>query len=331
MAASSARKRARSAVSERERALIDAMVARVPHPPDGLSGPGDDAARVAAGPDRVVTTDLMVEGTHFVRAHPPGWLGWKLLAVNLSDVAAMGATPEGFTVSAALPSEAPMAWWEALAGGVGELARQTGALLVGGDVVRSCGPVMLSVTAWGTVVGGPLCRTGGRAGDRLMVAGALGRAGAGCRRWLDGAGTAWGAAPPEVDACVRAHLRPEPPLWAGPWALSHGATAGMDLSDGLAVDAPRLASASGVGLDVELDRLPSDPALPEASPLQRAAGGEDYGLLCLVPARVATRFRERGFADLGAATGGPSGGVRWWQAGSRVEPGSLAFHHFAGE
>ncbi len=312
----------------REQALIDAMRGAVPCPP-APAGPGDDAAVLDADA-HVVTTDLMVEGTHFLRAHPPRWLGWKLLAVNLSDVAAMGARPGAFTLTAALPADTPAEWWEALASGVGDLARAWGARLVGGDVVASPGPVMLGVTAWGQLPGPPLRRNGGRAGDRLMVFGAVGRSAEGCRQWLGRATGDWGSDPTDAldDPCLRAHLRPCPDLSVGPWAVAHGATAGLDLSDGLAVDLARLATASGVALAVDLDRLPADPACGHLPPEVRAAGGEDYGLATLVRPDQAPRFLERGFTDLGSATASAAAPVIWTRAGREVDVEPLAFRHF---
>lgn len=311
-----------------EEALVLAMIARVPHaaPPEG---PGDDAALVPRGPDRVVTTDALVEGIHFLRAHPPAWLGWKALMVNLTDVAAMGARPEGFLVAAALPAGAPLSWWEALADGMGELARDAGVLLAGGDVVRSPGAAVLTITAWGRLEDTrPLRRSGGRPGDLLMVHGPVGRAGVGLSRWLREAGDTWGAEPPEAaDAALAAHLRPSPDLAAGPFAARAGATAGMDTSDGLATDAPRLARASAVGLEIDLDRLPDDPACAGATADERAAGGEDHGQLVLVPPSLEGTFRARGFATIGRAVDGAPE-VGWLRAGRPTSLAAKPFAHF---
>ncbi len=320
-----------------EAGRIASMVARAPHPPSPMV-PGDDAAvlpPVAPGLQRVCTTDLMIEGVHFVRAHPPRWLGHKLLAANLSDVAAMGARPEAFVVTAALPEQTPDAWWEALGDGLGALAARSGASLVGGDVVRSPGPVMLGVTAWG-VCERVLTRAGGRVGDVLMVRApdGLGRSRLGLGRWLtlserrEGFGAAAEAAWSD-DHCLRAHLRPDPDLAAGPWASTHGASAGLDLSDGLAVDLPRLAAASGVRLIVDLDRLPPDPACDALSADERAAGGEDYALAVLVPAEHASSFEERGFARLGVAETGT--GVEWRRGGRAVTLQAASFQHFGAQ
>lgn len=322
-----------------EEAIIAAVTTRCPTRPSPY-GPGDDAALLDAGERRVLTTDALVEGTHFLRPHPPRALGHKALAVNLSDVAAMGATAEAFTLTAALPPELPIATWHALAEGLGAYAAQAGVYLAGGDTVRADGPLMLSVTAWGRLPAGadPLRRQGGEPGDLLMVAGAIGRAGLGLERWLaltDEAATRRRWAPPDrsiTDPLLAAHLAPEPPLWAGPWALAHGAHAGMDLSDGLATDLPRLAAASGVTLAVDLDHLPPDALLGDLDPPSRAAHGEDYGLVALVPPAARDAFAARGFVAIGRAQQSAEpgrSGVLWRLGGRELSPVVPRFSHFA--
>lgn len=310
-----------------EDGLIRAILAAVPHAAAPL-GPGDDAAVLPAAVDgvgRVITTDALIEGTHFLRAHPPEALGWKSLAVNLSDVAAMGAVPEAFTLALGAPAGLADAWLEGFAAGLGACARASGVVIAGGDTVRSPGPIVVSITAWGRLTGPPLTRSGGRSGDVLMVVGSIGRAGLGLERWLSGQPNV----APDVlaDACLAAQLRPEPPLWAGPFAAASGAHAGMDLSDGLATDVPRLAIASGVEIVVELDRLPADAALGDMPARARAAHGEDYGLVVLVPPERAEALAARGFVALGFARDGAPG-VIWREAGRAVEPVRPAFAHF---
>ncbi len=317
-----------------EEARIADVLAAVPAV-SGVFGAGDDAAAMGETRGRrVVTTDAMVEGVHFLRGHPPAWLGWKLLAVNVSDVAAMGARPEGFLLTVALPEDLPRAYWLALCRGLGACARRYGVRVVGGDTVRSPGPLMLSVTAWGAAAGERLLtRAGGRAGDLVMALGPVGRAGVGLERWLARSGReGWAEdGEPDVDPCLRWQLRPEPDETAGPWALEHGATAGMDLSDGLLTDAPRLAAASGVTLDLELGRLPADEALAGVDAEVRAAGGEDYGLLVMVPPEREALFVQRGFVTLGRARAADPAGERvaWWRDGTRVTPQARPFTHFA--
>ena len=318
-----------------EEGLITTVLALVPSRPPPY-GAGDDAAVMTqTSGQRVITTDALIEGTHFVRAHPAEALGYKALAVNLSDVAAMGATPEAFLLSAALPADVPGRWWEAFCSGLGACARDAGVYIAGGDTVKSPGPVSLSITAWGASAR-VLRRTDGRPGDLVFVAGVIGRSGLGLERWLAVAGgaTEWGPdeLAPEVgaDACLRHHLRPTPPLWAGPFAAEVGANAAMDLSDGLATDLPRLARASGLALMIELDRLPDDPAVGALSPAQRAATGEDYGLVVLAPPSCSAALMERGFVLIGRADEGPDRrhGVIWRLDGVEQPAPTPSFAHF---
>jgi thiamine-monophosphate kinase len=314
-----------------EEGLIADLLAACPTlpPPDG---PGDDAALLSASP-RVITTDILIESTHFLRAHPMAWLGWKALMVNLSDVSAMGAHPEAFLVSVAIPDDLPRPAWQGLCAGLGEAARAAQVHVVGGDTVRSPGPLCLTITAWGRAPQRLLRRSGGRPGDILMTTGPVGRSGLGLARWLrspDSRGP-WSHPLPLAlleDPAIRWHLRPEPPLWAGPLAAELGASAAMDLSDGLATDLPRLARASGVALRVDLDALPSDPAAP-TSPLERAASGEDYGLVILAPPEVAVRLAARGFHSIGLALEpSTSPAVHWHLEGRALGPLSPSFAHF---
>ncbi|PIE65740.1 MAG: thiamine-phosphate kinase [Deltaproteobacteria bacterium] len=314
---------------------MEAVVAAAAAPPTPF-GPGDDAAVLpAARGRRVVTSDALVEGVHFLRAHPPEALGWKAVAVNLSDVASMGARPEGFVLSAAVPEDLPARWWRGFARGLAACARWGGAALVGGDTVRSPGPLMLTVTAWGALPEGDaaLLRHAGEPGDTLLVRGDVGRSGLGLRRWLEAASgrAGWAEDHPVEDAVLQAHLRPRPPLEAGPAALALGARAGMDLSDGLAVDLPRLARASEVTLVVDLDRLPADPLLAGVSAVARASGGEDYALVVLAPPERVAKLVAEGFAPIGEARqsrGGDPPGVLWRLGGRPVDPALTPFEHF---
>lgn len=315
---------------DREARFIQIMRGLIPGPPSPEEGPGDDCA--ALGPQgprgrRVLTTDALVEGVHFVRAHPPRWLGYKTLAVNTSDVAAMGARPEGFVLAAALPPDTPDAWWEALARGLAEAARDAGCALVGGDVVGSPGPIMLTVTAWGaTPTPALLRRDQARPGQDVWLAGTVGRSRRGLAGWLQRPhdAAAWPAPDAhrglEGDACLEAHLRPTPPLGAGPAALAAGATAGMDISDGLVRDATRLGQASGVVVVVDARALPPDAALggdgggpapvhadaggrgggsAREQALERLRGGEDYALVVTAPRQAAEALRRAGLHRVG--------------------------------
>jgi len=329
--------------TDQEDAVIASVLAHVPHPATP-HGPGDDAA-VYAG--RVVTTDLLIEGTHFVANHPPEALGWKALAVNLSDIAAMGAVSEAFTLGLSLPkvwsADYRKAWVDSFASGLGACARWGGATLIGGDTVSVEGGIAIAITAFGRHPGVPpdgrwLRRDALATGDRVLIYGTVGRAGLGLRRWLGGLEAGTRPADLAVDRCVDAQLRPTPPLWAGPFALRHGALAGMDLSDGLATDLPRLARASGVDLAIELGRLPEDPALRSIgdellmTAVDRAAAGEDYGLVVTVQPSLAAVFVAEGFIDVGEAVesdpGRPAGEVHWYLNGVPIAQPVPAFTHF---
>jgi thiamine-monophosphate kinase len=296
-------------------------------------GPGDDGAVLSSGPSRVLSTDTMIEGTHFLRAHPPRALGWKVLAVNFSDVAAMGANPEAFVFSAALPENTPEAWWTAFSEGMAEYANRVGAVLVGGDIVRSPGPISLTVTAWGMCDDHEACltRAAAQRGDVLMATGHFGRAAEGLNHWITTVSDqAWADAGDRVDpsdVVVLAFLKPDPPLWAGPWALAHGARAGMDCSDGLATDLGRLAHASQVGISVDLSQIPTDPAIL-ATVTQRVVRGEDYGFVCCVPPHHVEAFQAKRFAQIGLVE--EESGLRWHYDGLPVALDEDPFEHFSG-
>ena len=155
----------------------------------------------------------------------------------------------------------------------------------------------------------------------------VGASSEGLRRWMMHEGSAqWSVEVPNIDEVIMSHLRPEPPLWAGPWALRNGASAGMDCSDGLIQDVDRLARASGVGFDVDLGGLSPDPRCGAMGLIERAAGGEDYGLLVCVPAQRRNDFEARGFLHLGVAR--QTIGVRWFEGVERLEVTSEGFIHF---
>ncbi len=264
-----------------------------------LVGPGDDAAVVAAPDGRfVVSTDVLVEDRHFRRAWSTGYdVGRRAAAQNLADVAAMGARATSLVVSLVVPGDLPVAWVTGLARGLGEACEPVGAAVVGGDL--SGGDlVVVAVTVHGDLEGrSPVLRSGARPGDVVAHAGVLGWGAAGLA--LLEAGVARDAAADgdaAVEALVVRHLVPEPPLDAGPAAARAGATAMLDVSDGLLRDGGRLARASGVVLDLDPATLAGDDvltsaarvAMPRAEPaaVVRAwvlGGGEDHGLLATFP------------------------------------------------
>jgi thiamine-monophosphate kinase len=229
---------------------------------------GDDAAVVRARPLAVTSIDTVVDGVHFSLAtHSPADVGWKALATALSDIAAMGAEPGEAYVSLVLPGgfEGGLD----LVAGMEELAARHGATIAGGDVVR--GPVLtvaVAVTGWAEREDELVGRDGARAGDLVGVTGELGGSEAG-RLLLE-------RSEREPAEPVRRHLRPEPRLAEGSALARAGAGAMIDLSDGLATDAGHVAAASGVRLDIALERIPCAPGV---SPAEAATGGDDYELL----------------------------------------------------
>ncbi|TAM71304.1 MAG: thiamine-phosphate kinase [Microbacteriaceae bacterium] len=295
---------------------------RLPASDAALVGPGDDAAVLSAPDGRyVVTTDLMVHGPDFRFAwSAPADLGWKAAASNLADVAAMGARPTALLVAIAAPRATPVAVLEGIADGLRQAcaALAPGCGVVGGDLSAS-DTFTIAVTAFGDLEGRPpVLRSGARIGDTVAVAGELGAAAAGLallfRRATDAEGTpdAQSAAGLRAEhrVVVEAQLRPRPPIRAGALAAQGGATAMLDLSDGLVLDARRIAQASGVCID--LDR-----AALGAEPERSLAGGEDHSLLaCFPPERpLAAGFRRIGRVVAGDGVlvdGEPYTGLGGW-------------------
>jgi thiamine-monophosphate kinase len=217
--------------------LIDALSAWLPPGPRTLVGIGDDAAVLAVPDGRVVaTTDFLLEGRHFRR----DWsgaadVGHKAAARSLADLAAMGAEPSALLVALAAPADLPVSWARELAGGLAAECARAGASVIGGDTARA-GQVLLAVTGLGDLAGrAPVRRSGAAPGDLVAVAGPLGPAAAGLA--LLSAGMAQGP-------LVAAHLRPAPPYEAGPEAADLGATAMIDVSDGLLADLGHVAASA---------------------------------------------------------------------------------------
>ena len=260
------------------------------------TGIGDDAAVVepARGALDVVTTDTLVEGVHFDRSFVSAAdVGHRTLAVNLSDLAAMGATPRVAVLSLVLPGTLPAADLDGIIEGLLGLAASHRVALVGGNVTRTHGPLVLGVTAVGAVRRRRvLTRGGGRPGDELWVTGAVGAAAAGLAALRQHSGTA--AAPgPDLDDCIERYRRPEPRVRIGTLlGRNRVARAGIDLSDGLADGLRQLAGASGVGVAVDAAAIPVHPgarrwfARGGGDPVEAALrGGDDYELLIAVPRR----------------------------------------------
>ncbi|HWM32733.1 MAG TPA: thiamine-phosphate kinase [Pseudolysinimonas sp.] len=273
-----------------EAAVLRRIFPRLPDAGLALLGPGDDAAVLAAPDGRyVVTTDTMVHGPDFRLAwSSPYDLGWKAAATNLSDVAAMGARPTALVVALVAPADTEAAFLERLADGLREAcaALAPGCGVVGGDLSVSA-TLVLAVTAFGDLEGrDAVRRSGARPGDIVAVSGPLGLAAEGLAllfsEGVDAAGEPDAARMPALRASysgpIEAQLRPRPPLADGIAAAEAGATAMLDLSDGLAIDARRVADAGGVAIDLDSAAVGSPLAL---------TGGEDHSLLAAFPAGVA--------------------------------------------
>lgn len=310
-----------------------------------VRGIGDDAAILAPPPGQhlLMTSDTLVAGRHFPRATAAFDIGWKALAVNLSDLAAMGAEPLWFLLALTVPDPDP-AWLTGFAEGLGALADQHGIALVGGDTTR--GPLSITITAVGCAPAGTaLRRDGARPGDLVCVTGTLGDAALGLRLsgHLPAAVEDLAREPCAQSACDRTALRarldrPTPRLEAG-LALRGLASAAIDLSDGLAGDLGHVLAASAVGARLEAGRLPmSDAFARQAEAGDRlalqAAGGDDYELcVCLPPDRLAAAGAALGTLPLtviGRIDAEP--GLRWLASdGSPLNPRLNGYQHFGAQ
>jgi len=266
-----------------ERAVVARIRQRWPGAGRGIVlGIGDDAALVRGPKNLLVTTDLLIEDVDFRRAlHPPRLLGRKALAVNLSDIAAMGGRPLHSVLGLAVPGTTELAWVEAFLDGFRKAARRSGVELVGGDISAS-GQVMIAVTVTGEAASA-VTRSGARPGDALFVSGTLGDAAEG-RKLLEARHKPGERG--EAGRLLKAFLDPSPRLALGAaLAKRKIASAMIDLSDGLSVDLAHICEESGVGAEIDLGRLPLSSALRRLSdePLSQALyGGEDFELLFAV-------------------------------------------------
>ena len=249
-----------------ESSLIATLLQGRPQPPPLALEveAGDDAAVLPGG--LVVSADAMVEGVHWDDRLSPADVGWKLVASNVSDLAAMGARPTWCTLTVGLPRPVDAAWLSDFAMGLHAACARWSLHLVGGDLTRSPGPRCLSLTIGGHAAG-PVTRSGARAGDELWVTGTLGDAADGFTHGGPG---------------LRSLRRPQPPLELGVALAEQGlVNAMMDLSDGLATDLPRLCAASRLGAVVQAAALPASPTVADRADrlALQVAFGEDYGLL----------------------------------------------------
>ncbi len=294
-------------------------------------GIGDDAALLTPPPGQwlAVTVDTLHSGVHFAPDIPPADLGHKALAVNLSDLAAMGAEPAWATLALSLP-QADEAWLAAFAEGFFVLAECYNVQLVGGDT--TCGPLSVTLQLQGFVPQQKaLTRGGARPGDHVFVTGSLGDAGAG----LAIAQGRWEFAGPPADSLLARLHRPTPRVGAG-LALRGLATAAIDISDGLAQDLGHMLTASGVGAVLDIDRLPLSDALL-ASGIDRpwrlaVSAGDDYELCFTAPADAGLSVSDAldcPVTRIGRITAEP--GQRWQNAaGVPCGPPARGWDHFAG-
>lgn len=286
-------------------------------------GIGDDCALLAvpAHQELAITTDTLVAGRHFPLQTAPYDIGWKSLAVSLSDLAAMGAEPRAFLLALTL-EHADAHWLAEFARGLRTLARRYRVALVGGDTTR--GGLNINITAIGTVPRGrALRRSGARVGDAVCVTGSLGDAALGLQRW------------DRNERALRTRLdRPEPRVAAG-LALRDLAHAAIDLSDGLAGDLAHVLTASGVGAQIEAERLPMSVDFEQLCAASsrlalQVQGGDDYELcVCLPPDRVeaARSALDVPLTEIGRITTAP--GLRFVdRAGATIEMSPHGYRHF---
>jgi len=295
--------------------FIERLRAIATHP--AARGLADDAAVLG---DLVLTHDMIVEGVHYLATDPPADVAWKLLAVNLSDLAAKGAEPEGVLLGYPL-GEAD--WDAAFADGLAEVLKHFGVPLLGGDTVSGPkgAPRMIGLTALGRSTYAP-DRRGAQAGDDLWLMGAIGEAGAGLAiaQGADG--------PAELLAAYR---RPMPLLVEGRLLAPH-AHAMADVSDGLLIDASRIAAASGLKVSIDLDAVPRSTALTAFAGDDRAArlaavtAGDDYALICAAPSQAASEITKTGAVRIGRFEAG-TGLTLHDRDGDVPPPASLGYEH----
>lgn len=279
-------------------------------------GVGDDCALISpnSGQQLAVSVDTLIEGRHFPEAAPAAELAWRALSVNVSDLNACGAEPLAFTLALTLP-EADEPWLAEFAAGLAEAAAHFGIDLIGGDTCR--GPLSLCLQVMGQLPSGKaLLRSGARAGDEVWVSGTLG----GARAALD----VFDASVEDVGGeFLRAFYRPAPPLMLGP-ALRGIASAAIDISDGLLADLGHIATASGIGIALEAERLPLTQAMLDCFGAEKArqyaaTGGDDYQLAITVP-------RARGAEMSAIAT---ACGINLSQIGQCIEGEGVHCHNLS--
>lgn len=296
-------------------------------------GPGDDGAvyRTPGGYDQVISTDTMVEGIHFTRkTMSPFDVGYHLTASNFSDMAAMGAEAVGFVLSIALPGDLPLSWVDRFYDGLRACCGKYRVNLLGGDVTGSTKGLILTGTVTGMVPEGKaVTRSGARQGDIIFVTGTAGDSAAGLYALLHDMGEEW------PSLTVR-HQRPEPQIPLGILLRKAGAHALNDISDGLSREWNEIAKASGVELEIELEKVPLSEAVRALAekvhrdPLAWALnGGEDYQLTGTIsPSDFDTIKKEMPITPVGRVVKKPGTGVYVWRHGQRRLLQAKGFDHF---
>jgi thiamine-monophosphate kinase len=295
----------------------------------------DDAAVLAARPgfDLVISKDAMVEGVHFLEGEAPEIIGRRLLRASLSDLAAKAAEPFGYLLMTAWPADRDQAWRDAFVRGLAEDGERYAVALLGGDTVSTPGPLTLSATVLGwTPAGGAVLRSTARAGDAVVVCGAIGDGWLGLRAARGEISDAGGV--------LAARYRLPQPLFSLRQALRDHARAAIDVSDGLLADAEHIADASGMGLAIDLARLPlsreaaawlGEQPDEVAARLALATGGDDYAIVCAVdPADVAAFMAMvEAQETLAAAVGvfDAQAGLRVSMAGSAIKVDRTGWRH----
>jgi thiamine-monophosphate kinase len=279
------------------------------HP--GALGLADDAAILVPPPgcDLVLKADAIIGGVHFFPDDPAEAIARKALRVNLSDLAAKGAKPAGFLLSLALPEGTSDAWLGDFAAGLHDDAERYACPLFGGDTDRSPGPLMVSIAAFGTVPhGGMVRRSGAKPGERVFVSGTIGDAALGLKLRREPASAArYRLEPHEREHLLARYLVPDPRL-ALAEAIRLGASAAMDVSDGLAGDLAKLCAASGASAEIEVEKVPFSDAAKRMIAADETArelaltGGDDYEVVCAIPAEKLDAFRAAARASGVAVT-----------------------------
>jgi thiamine-monophosphate kinase len=309
------------------------------HP--GAFGLTDDAAAIAPPPgcDVVLTTDGVIAGVHVFPDDRPEYIGRKALRMNLSDLAAKGASPIGFLLSLALPAAIDEAWLAAFAGGLGEDAERYGCPLLGGDTDRTPGPTSVSIAAFGAVPHGKMVRRStAKPGDIVVVTGTIGDAALGVLlRRDESLAKRWRLSEAMSVHLKQRYLLPEPRNVLAD-AVLQNASAAMDVSDGLVGDLAKLCRASGVAAEIDVARLPLSPAVRAATAAAPGAietaltGGDDYEIVLALPPerlaalRAAARSAGVDVTEIGRVVGGE--GTRFVLSGTTLSFAQPAYNHF---